>query len=214
MSSYELNIEIDQKGLDAINAAGQVVTIVKQSSGGQYTAWLNFKPQQSNLVSWTSDFSVYSSTTNAQAGAVIQTSSVASAVGGSSYTLNTSGYFDPGVPGKVGPTQYQIVNADNNLEIGGVAMVTGGLLPGAQVNGGAVTSPINAVGILFNHTATFTPIETIMVFTSSYSNNGIVISQVSGSALTVEYTTNPSASITYNDQTNQFIIASQLAAAE
>lgn len=207
MPTYELDITFDQAGLDALNASGQSVTIVKQSSGGKQTAWISFKPQMANTVTWTEQYSVYSSTTNAQSGAVIVTSSEATAIGGSSYNLNTAGYFDPGVSGAVGPTQYQIVNGDPNLTIGTTAMVTAGLVQGASVNGAVVSAPMCAAGVLYNQTALFTPIETIMVFTSSYSDNGIVISQVSGNALTVQYTTNTLAAIKYNDQNNQFIMA-------
>lgn len=208
MSNYTLNISFDQAGLQALSQSGQSVTIAKQSAGGSQTAWITFTPQLSNTVTWTEQYSVYSSTTNVQAGAQILTSSAATAIGGSSYNLNTSGYFDAGITGAVSSTQYEIVNSDPSLKINNIAMVTGGLLQGATVNGSSVLSPINAVGILFNQTAIFTPIETIQVYTSSFSNNGIVISQVSGNALTVQYTTNSSASITYNDQNNQFILAS------
>ncbi|WP_394689825.1 hypothetical protein [Hoeflea sp.] len=207
MPTYELDITFDQAGLDALSASGQKVTIVKQSSGGKPTAWITFTPQLANSVTWTEQYSVYSSTTNAQAGAKIITSSEADAIGGSSYTLNTSGYFDPGVSGVVGPTQYQIINGDPDLMIGTTPMVTGGLVQGASVNGTTVSSPMCAVGILYNQTAMFTPIETILVYTSSYSDNGIVISSVAGNALTVTYTTNTTAGIKYNDQNNQFIMA-------
>ena len=208
MPTYELDIGFDKAGLDALSASGQSVTIVKQSTGGKPTAWISFTPQLSNTVTWTETYSVYSSTTNVQSGAVIQTSSTANAIAGSSYTINTSGYFDPGVSGAAGPTQYQIINGDPDLMIGTTAMVTAGLLQGATVNGGAIAAPMCAASVLYNQTALFTPIETIMVYTSSYSDNGIVISQVAGNALTVEYSTNTTAGIAYNDQNNQFIMAS------
>ena len=132
MPSYELDITFDNAGLTALAAAGQKVTIVKQSSGGKPTAWITFTPQAQNTVTWTEQYSVYSSTINAQSGAVIVTSSQTSAIAGSSYSLNTSGFFDPGIPGVVGPTQYQVVNNDPNLVIGTTAMVTSGLLQGAM----------------------------------------------------------------------------------
>lgn len=207
MSNYELDITFDQAGLIALTAAGQSVTIVKQTAGSKPVAWITFTPQMANAITWTEQYSVYSSTTNTQSGAVIVTSSSTSAIGGSSYNLNASGFFDPGVSGAVGTTQYQIENSDPTLMIGTTAMVTGGLVQGANVNGSVVSAPMCAVGILFNQTALFTPIETINVFTSSYSNNGMVISQVAGNALTVTYTTNAKASIKYNDQNNQFILS-------
>lgn len=207
MPNYTLNIAFDQAGLQALNQTGQKVTIAKQSAGGLQTAWLTFTPQLNNIVTWNTQYSVYASTTNAQAGAQIVTSSQANAIAGSKYNLNTAGYFDPGVSGAVGPTQYEIDNGDPNLKINGVTMITGGLVQGAVVNGSSVLSPICAVGILFNQQAIFTPIETVQVYTSSYSNNGIVITQVSGNALNVAYTTNSTASISYNDQNNQFIMS-------
>nr|WP_316656413.1 hypothetical protein [uncultured Gellertiella sp.] len=207
MPSYALNIAFDQAGLTALMNAGQSVTIVKQATGGKSTAWISFTPQMNNIITWTEQYSVYSSTTNVTSGAVIQTSSTANAIGGSSYALNTAGFFDQGIPGSVGPTQYQIVNNDPSLIINGSPMVTAGLLQGATVNGGSISAAICASGVLFNQTGLFTPIETIQVYTSSYANNGIVISQVAGNALTVQYTTNQSADIQYNDQQNQFIMA-------
>ena len=113
-----------------------------------------------NTISWTEQYSVYSSTTNLQSGAVIQTSSERTAVGGSSYNLNTSGFFDPGVSGATGSNSYEIINSDPNLLIGSTEMVTAGLVQGAAVNGAVVSAPMSAVGVLYNQTAVFTPIET------------------------------------------------------
>jgi hypothetical protein len=207
MATYTLNITFDQTGLAALSAAGQKVTIVKQTTVGKPVAWISFVPQLSNIITWTGQYSVYSSTTNLQAGATIQTSSSATAVGGSQYIVNTSGYFDPGIAGKTDPNTYEISNHDPALMINGIEMITAGLLQGAVVNNAQVTAPMCAVGILYNQDGFFTPIETIQVFTSSYSNNGMVISSVSGSALQVVYTTNTTQSIIYNDQQNEFILA-------
>jgi hypothetical protein len=207
MATYTLNIAFDTAGLNAINAAGQKVTIVKQTTVGKPIAWISFVPQMSNTITWTEQYAVYSSTTNLQSGATIQTSSSATAVGGSQYILNTSGFFDPGIQGVTDPNTYEISNRDPALMVNGVEMVTAGLLQGATVNNVQVTAPMCAVGILYNQDGLFTPIETIQVFTSSYANNGMVISSVAGSALTVTYTTNTSASIKYNDQDNVFINA-------
>jgi hypothetical protein len=93
------------------------------------------------------------------------------------------------------------------MTINSIPMVTAGLMQGATVNGMSVTAPMCAVGILYNQSGLFTPIETIQVFTSSYSNNGMVISDVDGSALAVTYTTNTTASIKYNDQQNTFVLS-------
>jgi hypothetical protein len=208
MSNYQLNIAFDNAGLAAITQAGQSVTIVKQTSaGGKPVAWISFQPQEQNIITWTEQYAVYSSTTNLQSGAQIVTSSTANAVGGSSYTINSSGYFNPGVSGATDANSYEIINQDPLLMVNGVEMVTAGLVQAAAVNSSSITAPMCATPILYNQSGMFTPIETIQVFTSYYSNNGMVISSVAGNALTVQYTTNTTASIKYNDQTNTFIFA-------
>ena len=208
MSNYQLNISFDNQGLQAITQAGQSVTIVKQTStAGKPVAWISFQPQQANTITWTEQYAVYSSTTNIQSGAQIITSSTANAVGGSSYTVNSSGFFDPGVQGATSTNSYEIINQDPLLMVNGIEMVTAGLVQAAAVNGSSLAAPMCAVPILYNQSGAFTPIETIQVFTSFYANNGMVISSVAGNALTIQYTTNTTASIKYNDQTNTFILA-------
>jgi hypothetical protein len=208
MSNYQLNIAFDNAGLAAITQAGQSVTIVKQTSaGGKPVAWISFTPQQQNMITWTEQYAVYSSTTNLQSGAQIITSSTANAVGGSSYTINSAGYFNAGVSGATDANSYEIINQDPLLMVNGVEMVTAGLVQAAAVNGSSISAPMCATPILYNQSGMFTPIETIQVFTSYYSNNGMIISSVAGNALTVQYITNTTASIKYNDQTNTFIFA-------
>jgi hypothetical protein len=208
MSNYQLNIAFDHAGLAAITQADQSVTIVKQTSaGGKPVAWISFKPQQQNIITWTEQYAVYCSTTNIQSGAQIVTSSTANAVGGSSYTINSSGDFNSGVSGATDANTYEIINQDPLLMVNGIEMVTAGLVQAATVGGSLITAPMCATPILYNQSGFFTPIETIQVFTSYYSNNGMVISNVAGNALTVQYTTNTTASIKYNDQTNTFIEA-------
>ena len=207
MSNYTLNISFDNKGLLSMTQTGQVVTIVKQTGVGKPVAWISFTPQQKNTITWTEQYSVYASTTNLQAGATIVTSSTANAIGGSNYIVNKSGFFNPGISGATDPNTYEITNQDPALMVNGIEMITACLIQGATVNGTDVSAPMCAVGILYNQSGLFTPIETIQVFTSFYANNGMVISSVAGSALQVTYTTNTSAAITYNTDQNKFILS-------
>lgn len=207
MPTYTLGLQFEDKGLKALSQTGQKVTIIKQKPGGaaNSTAWITFTPQEENIITWKEKYSVFASTTNIQSGAVITTTSHTNAVGGSEYVFNNSGFFNPGIPGRTLLTNYQIQNRDPNLKVQNTAMVTAGLLQGASINGNRVESPMCATAIMYNQLATFTPIEKIQIFTSSYSNNGIVISSVVGSALTVDYTTNLEAHVQYNDQSNSFV---------
>ena len=202
MTSYELTINFDSAGLTALSAAGQLVTIVKSVSTGTPVAWIAFEPEELNTITWTEEYSVYASTSNIVNGAQIMTSSTSPAVGGQTYSF-VAGQFGVGEPG-LPTTEYGVTNSDSAFLINGVQMITSGLYQGAVVNGETTASPLNATPILFNENATFTPVEKIQVFASSYQNNGLVISSVSGTALLVDLTTNPSQTIKYNDGTNQF----------
>jgi len=205
MPTYTLNLAIDDAGLAAISASGQKVTVVKSVGVGHDVAWLLFEPLEANTITWEETYSVYASATNIQAGATIATQSTKVASGGNSYTFE-NGSFSNGVPGP-GPTEYVVENQDAAIEIAGVEMITSGLYQGAVINGNNTAAPLNAASILFNQKGTFTPIETIQVYLSSYANNGMVISSVAGEALTVEYTDNTVANIKYNDTTNTFEMA-------
>ncbi len=205
MPTYTLNLAVDDAGLAAINASGQKVTIVKSVGSGEDVAWLLFEPLESNTITWEETYSVYASATNIEAGATIATQSTKVASGGNSYTFE-NGSFSNGVPGP-GPTEYVVENQDSAITISGVEMITSGLYQGAVVNGNNTAAPLNAASVLFNETGTFTPIETIQVYLSSYNNNGLVISSVASNALTVTYTDNTVASIKFNDTTNTFEMA-------
>jgi hypothetical protein len=204
MPTYELEIQFDDAGLKAINAAEQLVTLVKSAGAGRPVAWVSFHPMEANKIIWEETYSVYASTTQIQDGAQITTQSTRAAVGGNTYTLS-EGTFDNGAPG-LPAASYGVNNHDPNFMIDGVEMFTSGLYQGAQVNGQPTASPLNAVAIPYLESGTFTPIEKVQVFASSYQDNGIVISAVSSLALMVDLTKQTSQVIHYNDATNQFAL--------
>ena len=203
---YQLSIDIDSKGLSAIYAAGQTVTLVKSvtsnpvASGNLPVAWLAFSPLQTNIVTWIENYSIYASTTQLQSGATIMMTSVtpSSVQPGWTYTLQNGSFT--GASGG-GASTFNALNQMNTYPF------NFGLAQQAYVNNVQTTAPLNAVPVLYTQTASFTPIETISVFLSSYTNNGVVISQVAGNALTVQLTSqSPSATIGFNDATNQFYL--------
>lgn len=203
MPTYTLNIQIDDAGLQAITQSGQKVTIVKSvPRGGESVAWILFPPLEMNMITWTEEYSVYASTTNIQAGATIETQSLKCAAGGNMYPFENS-QFKNGIR-DLEPTQYGVQNLDPDIRTGPVAMITSGLYQGAMVNGEESVSPLNAIGVLYNENAIFTPIETIQVYLSLYQHNGQIISEVSSNALTVQFTNQTTQTIHFNDRTNTF----------
>ena len=202
---YQLNIAIDQNGLNNIYAAGQAVTLVKSVvsnplvSGNLPIAWLNFQPLMQNQVTWIENYYIYATTTQLQAGATIKQSSVTTVPvqTGWDYTFK-SGQFSGAQGGATGT-----YNMDNQQGSG----FSFGLAQQAVVNNVSTMAPLNAIPVLVNEGASFTPYETISVFLSASVDNGVVLSQVSSNALAVTLRSqNPSATIGFNDTNNTFYL--------
>jgi len=202
---YQLTIAIDSAGLSNIYNAHQYVTIVKSvvsnplADGNLPIAWIAFQPLQTNLVSWMENYTIYATSTVLQSGATISQTSVTGAPVQTGWTYTfASGQF-AGAQGGAGST-YNMSNQQNG-------MFSFGLSQQAMVNNVPVNAPLNAMPVLYNEGASFTPEETVSIFLSSSSNNGVVLSQVASNALTVTLTSqNPNASIGFNDTTNSFYL--------
>jgi hypothetical protein len=66
-------------------------------------------------------------------------------------------------------------------------------------------APLNAVPVMTNESASFTPEETVSIFLSNIVNNGVVLSQVASNSLSVTLTSqSASAKIGFNDASNTF----------
>jgi hypothetical protein len=207
---YQLNINIDNAGLNQIYNAGQAVTLVKSvvanplGSGNLPIAWVTFQPLEVNLVSWIENYNIYATTTSLVAGATIVQTSVTGApvLTGWMYTF-AEGQFTGAVGGSA--STYNMTNEQQG-------MFNFGLSQQALVNGTQVMAPLNAIPVLNNEQATFTPEESVSIFLSTSTNNGVVLSQVAGNALPVTLTSqNPTANIGFTDSTNSFYL---LAAAQ
>jgi len=202
---YQLNINIDSASVSAVNKVDQQVTIVKSvtpslSGGNLPVAWLTFTPLMFNTVTWVENYNLYSTTQQLQAGATISMTSIADGTiqPGWLYTF-ANGVFN-GANG-TGST-FNIQNSDNSYPL------SFGLAQQATVNGQSAYAPLNCVPVLYNQQVSFTPIETLSIFLSNYTDNGVVISQVAGNALVVELTSQqPTATIGFNGTNNTFYLA-------
>ncbi|HYO91489.1 MAG TPA: hypothetical protein VEQ40_07630, partial [Pyrinomonadaceae bacterium] len=103
-------------------------------------------------------------------------------------------------------------NVFNNTSAGSFNF---GLAQQATVNNVKTIAPLNAAPVPYNLTGHFTPREIVSIFLSSYSDNGTVVSQVSGNALAVTLSSAaPSANVGFNDATNTFFLMRPGALAE
>jgi hypothetical protein len=203
---YQLNIAIDSAGLEHIYNAGQSVTLVKSvvsnplAGGNLPIAWVSFLPFQANSVSWIENYNLYATTTVLTAGATIVQTSVTGApvLTGWTYTF-AQGQFTGSQGGASGT--YNTTNQQPN------SMFNFGLSQQAMVNNVPVNAPLNAIPVLYNESASFTPQENVSLFLSNVSNNGVVLSQVASGALAVTLTSqSPTANIGFNDSTNRFYL--------
>ena len=200
---YQLIIDIDDAGLTNIYKAGQSVTIVKSvvanplSSGNLPIAWVSFQPFETNSVTWVENYNIYATTTQLISGATIMQTSVTAAPVQTGWTYTFAQGSFTGAQGG-GSATYNMNNQQNG-------MYSFGLSQQAVINNMPVMAPLNAIPVMYNEGATFTPEETVSIFLSNTSNNGVVLSQVSSNALTVTLTSQtPTASIGFNDSNNTF----------
>lgn len=216
MTIYTLNFTIDTAGVEAINGAGQSITIAKSVAGGGTTpvAWLAFEAAQTIQVTWEENYWIYATNTQVQAGAQILSTAITdeAAVSGKLYTFESTQIFSPPTPPAQPVGTFDVTNqVGNNSWLFGLAQM-------AKIAGKDTPNPVplNIVSALNNETLTFTPEVTVSIFLQSVTNNGVVISQIESNALVVTLTSAaPSASIGFNDSLNQFneSTAEQLAAA-
>jgi hypothetical protein len=183
MPSYTLNIDIDSTDLQAIYAAGESVTIVKQSPTGPSVAWVAFLPFEANTITWTDSYALYASNTGVQGGAVISQLSNVAASPGLKYPFS-NGNFGPGVPDSTLPPN----TYETNNQMSAFSTLTFGLAQSVQVNGTAQpNNPINAQTVPLNQTATFTPYDNITVFLQSQVQSSQVLTTVTSQNIQLSF---------------------------
>ena len=201
MAAYNLTIQLSNEDVHTINAAQQKIVIVKQVGGssGSPVAWVTFSPFENNLVSWEQEYGVYASTTQVQAGATIQkTSAVNPATSGVIYPFETGSFGDP--TGNAGTNNYGVENEYSQ-------QFTFGMAQSVTANGSKYdAAALNAVPVLSNEQAIFTPIEIVSVFLHAQFNNGVIISNITSNALDVDLTSEPSVTIHYDSSQGKFIM--------
>jgi hypothetical protein len=152
-----MEIQIDNAGLSAIAAAGQMVTLTRQVNQAVAVfaantlpltvAWQVFAPTQTNIVSWTDQYYCFATTTPLRMNAVISMISQGQSamVPGFVYQF-ARGQFTMQQPGQGG--NFYIVG--NATAQGAFAF---GLAQSATVNNVSVVAPFCAVPVLYNQSA-------------------------------------------------------------
>lgn len=205
MASYELTIRLNPEDTHTINAAKQKIVIVKEvavnsdsDSDASKVAWLSFSPFENNVITWQTQYGIYASTIEIQAGAkILKSSSVNPASSGVIYPFETGAFDTP--YGDAGQNNYGIENKYDTL-------FTFGMAQSATVNGSLFDAhPLNAITVLSQEQAIFTPIEKLSIFLNAKFNNGVILSSVSNKALDLDLTSTPSRVIHYDKEQGKFI---------
>ncbi len=209
-TTFQLNFTISAADVATINdTLHQSIVIVKSvgaSSGTPQTvAWLHFfEAGQSIAVSWEENYWIYATNAQLQAGAKIVTNAIttSSAPSNSLYQLGADTLFAGPGTGK-GQGTYSVDN-----EVGADTWQLG-LAQEAIIQGSKVTPvPLNIVSVGNGEIVTFTPEVTVSIFLQSLTDNGVVITEVSSSALTVTLTgVAPSADLTFDGDDKTFQLA-------
>lgn len=207
---YTLNIDISAADLSTIHSAKEQVVITKQTGDGNgNVAWVTFKPLTNNTVTWTDTYELYASTSQVENGATISMMSQVSALDTQQIVFDTV-FGSPTVGLALPQGSYGVLNADEDNP----SMVFG-LAQQANVSGtGFPASPINASIVPKNQSASFSPLDIVQVFLATKTNNGMVITNISSTALTVTLGNGvTTATILYNASTGAFQQSSSVALA-
>ena len=202
---YQLNISIDNTGLEEIYSSGSAVVIVRNwMSNPEFpvsVAWQVFKPFESNEVSWTDDYQVYVTQSQPLVGAEIAMIATASAQPGWSCTF-ANGQLSAS-PGGSDPQGFEFFNQQPPNLFGF------GLAQGALINGVQSVVPFSLIELFNGQSGTVTPYEEVMLFVAQGVSSGQIVQSPPPNALVVGLRPeSPVAQIGYNDATGSFYVTS------
>ncbi len=201
MAHYELIIQFDTSDAREINQHQHKVAIVKEVEGSQKgtdVIWVAFSPFELNEVKWDVDYGIYVSENEVQNGVSIYKCSTVNPAKPELLYPCEWGTFGAPISKLEGENTYGIRNQyAKNL--------TFGLAQSVTANGDKYTAnPLNAVSVLSKEKVIFTPYEKLKVFLHAEFDNGVVISDITSDALSVDLTKNSIQTIKYNKQMGTF----------
>lgn len=208
MPDYTLKLNISTADLNVIKTAQLNIILAKPvSSGSPNVAWQVFDPFEGNIVTWTEEYGLYASNTAISNGATIaKMSTVALANDAAYYPFSSSATFTGPMTGVGSPPANSYMIRDDMPSSQYPSLVFG-LMQSATINGvPAPSRPLNAVTVLSQFTATFTPYTTVYVWLQANLASETVVTQVVGNQTKVTFggTVN-SVSLTFNASTGTFV---------
>ncbi|HUR79484.1 MAG TPA: hypothetical protein VM733_01870 [Thermoanaerobaculia bacterium] len=195
-TQYSLLIKFDAAGLTSVIKSGQFVTVVHSATdpGSPPVAWISFLPMEVNSVQWDSSFAVYQC--HSPIPTPIPVISPMSAHLGHTYTLGTNGLFHGTTEGP----------SDVATIVNGTAQAMGvGLAVSFTMNGSLdQLEAIDVVTLQPGAQGAFAPGSIVSIFLTGSMKSGSVLSGVPASALSIDSSSHPFMSVSYDDATGTF----------
>lgn len=182
MTTYTLNLNINQSDLENLTSSGSNIVVGKQI-GAQNVAWIVFRPLSVNSVSWVEEYGIYVSNTPLQDGATIVQMSNIPATPGTKYVLSTSGTLI--AQGSGAPAgSYSVSN--QNYATGSSSTV--GLSQSASVNGSQLKgNAASATTVLLQTTTVISPSPSVVVWVQGGIQSSTVVTSISASQIKVSF---------------------------
>jgi hypothetical protein len=213
MSTFSISTGFTQQDLERFYASGTNVIVAKPTGGSQpNVAWIVFRPLISNSLTWEENYGIYASNVDVQNGATLTQMSATPypAVASMLYAMQATGAITgPNSGGS--PNAYSIINLYNNLPKGYLTM---GLYQNANVDGTQIVgNAVSAAAVLYQSTATMTPMTTVYLWLQSQVVSNTVVTTVTSPMTRVTLSgSSPAAALVYNATTGTFIPAVPTAA--
>jgi len=204
MANYSLIVNFDHEMVSKFNENNQKLVIVKESEESNVdVAWITFSPFEINDVSWSEEYGLYASCSDVTGQAVIQKSSYVANASEQQLYLFTNGTFNlASTDLSLGENTYEVKNGMPTT----TKMLTFGLAQDVTANGiNYAGKPINAVPVMYNESATFTPHERIKIFMQSNLDDGMVISRIKSDSLSLDFTDKTDITVKYDSSCGRFV---------
>jgi hypothetical protein len=200
---YQLNILIDNTGLEEIYSSGSSVVIVRNWIPNPEfpvtIAWQAFHPFESNQVSWTDDYQVYVTQSQPLVGSQISMIARAAAQPGCSCTFANDQLSVS--PGGSDPQGFEFFN-DQPPALHGF-----GLAQAATINGVESVVPFSLIELFDEQSGTITPYEEVFLYLAPGVSSGQIVQSPPANALVVGLRPeSPTVQIGYNDATGAFYL--------
>ncbi len=210
---FTLNVEISATDLRSIQAANEVIVLVKNIAAGRPVAWVAALPMMSTVLSWDEGYSLFASSSPSTVGGTVSMMATTPANGGYAYPFTTAG-FGSGVRRQdLGNAQYRV---DNAVPAAQWPVLLFGLAQPVSINGNGsgAALPLNAETVPAMQSTIQSATDSVTIWLQSGVSAGQIVSvpspvsllSVSGK-LVVSFANASTQTVRYSSDSGRFELA-------